>query len=51
MDTRLKEIIAAKGLQRSQIEILDALLKLRQVCNHPHLLSLPSAKSVKQSAK
>ena len=29
MDTRLKEIIAAKGLQRSQIEILDALLKLR----------------------
>jgi SNF2 family DNA or RNA helicase len=51
MDTRLKEIIAAKGLQRSQIEILDALLKLRQVCNHPQLLSLPSAKSVKQSAK
>jgi SNF2 family DNA or RNA helicase len=51
MDTRLKEIIAAKGLQRSQIEILDALLKLRQVCNHPQLLSLPSAKSIKQSAK
>jgi superfamily II DNA or RNA helicase len=51
MDTRLKEIIAAKGLQRSQIEILDALLKLRQVCNHPQLLSLPSAKHVKQSAK
>jgi superfamily II DNA or RNA helicase len=51
MDTRLKEIIAAKGLHRSQIEILDALLKLRQVCNHPQLLSLPSAKSVKESAK
>jgi len=51
MDIRLKEIIATKGLQRSQIEILDALLKLRQVCNHPQLLSLPSAKSVKQSAK
>ncbi|PKG97267.1 DEAD/DEAH box helicase [Paraglaciecola sp. MB-3u-78] len=51
MDSRLKEIIAAKGLQRSQIEILDALLKLRQVCNHPQLLSLPSAKSVTQSAK
>jgi superfamily II DNA or RNA helicase len=51
MDTRLKEIIASKGLQRSQIEILDALLKLRQVCNHPQLLSLPSAKAVKQSAK
>lgn len=51
MDSRLKEIIAAKGLQRSQIEILDALLKLRQVCNHPQLLSLSSAKSVQQSAK
>ncbi|MBL4630484.1 MAG: DEAD/DEAH box helicase, partial [Paraglaciecola sp.] len=51
MDKRLKEIIAAKGLKRSQIEILDALLKLRQVCNHPQLLSLPSAKSVTQSAK
>jgi SNF2 family DNA or RNA helicase len=51
MDGRLKEIIAAKGLRRSQIEILDALLKLRQVCNHPQLLSLPSAKSVQQSAK
>lgn len=51
MDSRLKEIIAQKGLQRSQIEILDALLKLRQVCNHPQLLSLPSAKTVKESAK
>ncbi|KXI29471.1 DEAD/DEAH box helicase [Paraglaciecola hydrolytica] len=51
MDTRLKEIIAQKGLQRSQIEILDALLKLRQVCNHPQLLSLPGAKAIKQSAK
>jgi len=51
MDTRLKDIIAQKGLQRSQIEILDALLKLRQVCNHPQLLSLPGAKSIKQSAK
>jgi superfamily II DNA or RNA helicase len=51
MDTRLKEIIAEKGLQRSQIEILDALLKLRQVCNHPQLLPMASAKSINQSAK
>lgn len=51
MDTRLKEIIADKGLQRSQIEILDALLKLRQVCNHPQLLPMASAKAIKQSAK
>jgi SNF2 family DNA or RNA helicase len=51
MDTRLTEIIAEKGLQRSQIEILDALLKLRQVCNHPQLLPMASAKKIKQSAK
>ena len=51
MDERLKGIIAEKGLQRSQIEVLDALLKLRQVCNHPQLLPLKSAKSIKQSAK
>jgi superfamily II DNA or RNA helicase len=51
MDARLKDIIAQKGLQRSQIEILDALLKLRQVCNHPQLLKLPGAKGIKQSAK
>jgi SNF2 family DNA or RNA helicase len=51
MDVRLKEIIAEKGLQRSQIEILDALLKLRQVCNHPQLLPMASAKQIKESAK
>ncbi|MBU2871770.1 DEAD/DEAH box helicase [Colwellia sp. E2M01] len=51
MDGRLKDIIADKGLKRSQIEVLDALLKLRQVCNHPKLLSLEGAKKVNQSAK
>jgi len=51
MDERLKDVIASKGFKRSQIEILDALLKLRQVCNHPQLLSLKSAKNIHQSAK
>jgi len=51
MDSRLSEIIAKKGINRSQIEILDALLKLRQVCCHPQLLSLDSAQNVHQSAK
>ena len=51
MDSRLKDIIADKGLKRSQIEVLDALLKLRQVCNHPKLLSLDGAQKVEQSAK
>ena len=51
MDERLKAVIADKGLKRSQIEILDALLKLRQVCNHPKLLSLKGAQKINQSAK
>ncbi|MCP3673943.1 MAG: DEAD/DEAH box helicase, partial [Gammaproteobacteria bacterium] len=51
MDSRIKKIITDKGINRSQIEILDALLKLRQVCNHPKLLPFESAKSIDQSAK
>lgn len=51
VDDTLREVIANKGLARSQIEILDAMLKLRQVCCHPQLLSLASAQKVKQSAK
>jgi len=51
MHQRVKEEVARKGLSRSHIIILDALLKLRQICCHPHLLSLPSAQKVKESAK
>ncbi|EGQ63332.1 DNA helicase, SNF2/RAD54 family protein, partial [Acidithiobacillus sp. GGI-221] len=38
MDERIRQEIAAKGFQRSQIVILDAMLKLRQVCCDPRLL-------------
>jgi SNF2 family DNA or RNA helicase len=38
-------------LARSHITILDALLKLRQTCCDPRLLSLSQAKNVKESAK
>ncbi|MFT6896821.1 MAG: SNF2 family DNA or RNA helicase [Paraglaciecola sp.] len=51
MDKKLRDIIKSKGLLRSQIEVLDAMLKLRQVCCHPQLLSLESAQKVTQSAK
>jgi superfamily II DNA or RNA helicase len=51
MDKKLRREIGNKGLARSHIMILDALLKLRQVCCDPRLLSLPQAKKVKQSAK
>lgn len=47
----LKEEISRRGLEASKILILDALLKLRQVCCHPQLLSLESAKKTKTSAK
>ncbi len=40
MQTNIRQIIAEKGIHRSQIQILDALLKLRQVCCHPSLLKL-----------
>ena len=51
MDHRIKDAIADKGLAKSQIVVLDALLKLRQICCHPQLLKLPAAKKVKDSAK
>jgi superfamily II DNA or RNA helicase len=51
MDRKVREAISAKGLARSQIIVLDALLKLRQICCHPSLLKLPTAKKAKRSAK
>ncbi|MDQ7084759.1 MAG: DEAD/DEAH box helicase [Sulfurovum sp.] len=51
MESKVREAIKGKGLSRSHITILDALLKLRQVCCHPQLLKLDSAKKVKESAK
>jgi SNF2 family DNA or RNA helicase len=38
MDRKVREEIDRKGAARSQIVILDALLKLRQVCCDPRLL-------------
>ena len=51
MEKKVREAIKGKGLSRSHITILDALLKLRQVCCHPQLLKLNSAKQVTESAK
>lgn len=51
MDKRVREAITDKGLAKSHIIVLDALLKLRQICCHPQLLKLPAAKKVTQSAK
>ncbi|MBK6851733.1 MAG: DEAD/DEAH box helicase [Burkholderiales bacterium] len=43
--------LAEKGLARSHITVLDALLKLRQVCCDPQLLQLEQARKVQASAK
>ncbi len=51
MDKKLNEEINRKGLSRSHIMILEALLKLRQVCCDPRLVKLDQAKRVKHSAK
>ncbi|PKU26569.1 DEAD/DEAH box helicase [Telmatospirillum siberiense] len=47
----VREQIAARGLMRSRIVVLDALLKLRQVCCDPRLVKLPSARLVERSSK
>jgi superfamily II DNA or RNA helicase len=51
MEKRVRDAIASQGLARSQITILDALLKLRQTCCDPRLLKLPAASRVQGSAK
>jgi SNF2 family DNA or RNA helicase len=38
-----RRLVAAKGLARSHIVVLDALLKLRQVCCDPRLVELAAA--------
>jgi superfamily II DNA or RNA helicase len=51
MHARVRAEIAARGLNQSQIIVLDALLKLRQICCDPRLLKLEAARKVKGSAK
>jgi superfamily II DNA or RNA helicase len=51
MDLRVREAIAAKGIAQSHIIVLDALLKLRQICCHPQLLKSEAAQRVQESAK
>lgn len=51
MQAKIQLQVADKGFKRSHIEILDALLKLRQVCCHPLLLKLDTVKKDVESAK
>jgi SNF2 family DNA or RNA helicase len=47
----LREVIAQRGIAHSGIVVLDALLKLRQVCCDPRLVKLEVARGVHESAK
>ncbi|MCK4710687.1 MAG: DEAD/DEAH box helicase, partial [Gammaproteobacteria bacterium] len=51
MHEKVKQSVDSKGLSRSHIVILDALLKLRQVCCHPQLIKNSDLKLPKTSAK
>jgi superfamily II DNA or RNA helicase len=48
---QVRDEIAKKGFKHSQIMILDALLKMRQVCCDPRLVKLSAAANVFSSAK
>ena len=51
MEKRVRKLLQEKGVAKSHIQMLDALLKLRQSCCHPQLVKLDSAAKVKTSAK
>ncbi len=48
---KVRDEIADRGVGRSHIVVLDALLKLRQVCCDPRLVKLPSARLTGASSK
>ena len=47
MHARVRQAIAERGLARSGIIILDALLKMRQACCDPRLLKMPATRRAK----
>jgi SNF2 family DNA or RNA helicase len=47
----VRKVIRVKGLAASTITILDALMKLRQVCCDPRLVAMDAARGVRESAK
>jgi len=51
MHDKVRKAIKARGVSQSSIVVLDALLKLRQVCCDPALVKLPTAVKQRQSAK
>ncbi len=50
-DEQVRRVLARKGFRNAQISILDALLKLRQVCCDPYLLKGPAMAPTMERAK
>ena len=48
---RISDMVSARGFNRSRMEVLTTLLRLRQVCCHLDLLKLPDLKAKYPSAK
>lgn len=48
---QVRQAIRSKGIAASTVQILDALMKLRQVCCDPRLVALEAARRVENSAK
>ncbi len=51
MHEQVRKAVAEKGWARSHIMVLDALLKLRQICCDPRLVKQENARQVEGSAK
>ena len=51
MDARVRDVMQRKGLDGGRVTVLDALLRLRQVCCDPRLLGSARAHGVEESAK
>ncbi len=51
MDKRVRDAVAAAGMESSNIVFLDALMKLRQICCHPQILDKKEAQLITESAK
>ncbi len=50
MHKKVREAISERGLARSGIVVLDALLKMRQACCDPRLLKLETVKRAKAAS-
>lgn len=49
--TKVRHVIRKKGMAAATVPVLDALMKLRQLCCDPRIVRMESARFVKQSAK